>query len=202
MKTMASQPPQTSGALRSAFPRFASILRYAAVSVISTTVGLSTLAVLVEIGRWSAGWANVVATAVGTVPSFELNRRWVWNRDQPRSLHREIIPFAALCLVELVVSTFAVHTASRWAAHAGLSATMHTGVDLAANVAAYGTLWVAQYVILDKLLFAGGRPPGNFSRTGQPTLTSLQDGRRRTDLYLLPIERTQDGYSENQQSDN
>jgi putative flippase GtrA len=135
-------------------PRLVNLARYASVSVVSTTVGLSTLAVLVGIGHWPAGWANVAATGLGTVPSFELNRRWVWHRHDRRSWRREVLPFAALCSVELVASTAAVHAASQWTGHAGWGDGTRTVVDLGANVTAYGVLWVAQYIILDRLLFA------------------------------------------------
>ena len=54
------------------------LVRYAAVSAISTSVSLGLLGALVATGTLSPGWANLLATAAGTVPSFELNRRWVW----------------------------------------------------------------------------------------------------------------------------
>ena len=138
--------------------RVAHLGRYATVSAISTAVGLSTLAVLVDVGHWPAGWANVVATALGTIPSFELNRRWVWSRNGSRSLTREVVPFVVLCGVELVCSTLAVHEAAAWSAHAGLSDATRTAVDLAANVTTYGLLWLAQYLICDRLLFARPDP--------------------------------------------
>ncbi|HEY0398177.1 MAG TPA: bifunctional glycosyltransferase family 2/GtrA family protein, partial [Acidimicrobiia bacterium] len=57
--------------------RLGKLLRYATVSAVATITSLTVLGVLVATGTLSAGWANVVATAVGTIPSFELNRRWV-----------------------------------------------------------------------------------------------------------------------------
>ena len=54
--------------------------RCLSVSVLTTLLSLVTLAVL--IGWWGmTSWvANVLATAIGTVPSYVLNRRWVWGR--------------------------------------------------------------------------------------------------------------------------
>ena len=138
--------------------RLANLIRYGSVSVVATVVGLSTLAVLIDVGHWPPAWANVVATALGTIPSFELNRRWVWGRAGHRSLLGEIVPFAGLCLVELVASTAAVHATAAWTAQAGWSPGVRTLADLAANVATYGALWVVQYVTLDRVLF-GRRPP-------------------------------------------
>jgi putative flippase GtrA len=130
------------------------LVRYGTVSAISTVVSLTVLGVLVFTGAMSPGWANVVATAVGTVPSFELNRRWVWGRTGRRSLLAELGPFWALSFTGLGLSTLAVSVAGAWAARAGLHAGMRALVAQAASVCAFGSLWVAQFVILDRSVFA------------------------------------------------
>lgn len=144
------------------------LLRYCATSCVSTTVSLTILGVLVATGATTAGWANVIATAAGTVPSFELNRRWVWGKSGRRSMAAEIGPFCVLSFSGLALSTIAVSAASRWAAGAGLGVGARTLVAEAANVATFGSLWVAQFVILDRVLFrtlpagadGGGVPRG------------------------------------------
>ena len=56
-------------------------LRYGTVSIVATVTSLTVLGVLVAPrARCLRASANVIATAVGTVPSFELNRRWVWRK--------------------------------------------------------------------------------------------------------------------------
>jgi len=129
------------------------LARYACVSVISTSVSLVVLGVLVGTGALTAGWANVIATSVGTIPSFELNRRWVWGRRGHRSVLAEVGPFCALSFAGLALSTLAVHTAAGWASSAGLGATARALAADAANLATFGTLWVIQYVLLDRVLF-------------------------------------------------
>ena len=111
------------------------------------------LGVLVATGAMSAGWANVVATAVGTIPSFELNRRWVWGKGGRRSLLAEIGPFCALSFAGLGLSTGAVSLAAAWAGQAGFGAAGRTVAAETANMVAFGSLWIAQYLILDKVLF-------------------------------------------------
>jgi putative flippase GtrA len=132
------------------------LLRYATVSAVSTIVSLVVLGVLVATRSVAAGWANVIATAVGTVPSFELNRRWVWGKGGRRSLAAEIGPFCTLSFAGLALSTVAVSAAAGWASRTGLTATARTVAAEAANVAAFGSLWLVQYVVLDRVLF--GRP--------------------------------------------
>jgi putative flippase GtrA len=129
------------------------LLRYGTVSMVSTSVTLTVLGVLVATTTIRPGWANVVATAAGTVPSFELNRRWVWGRRGRRSLGREVGPYWALAFLGLVLSTAAVSAAARWAAHVGAGPAERTFVVEAANVLAFGSLWIAQFVLLDRVLF-------------------------------------------------
>jgi putative flippase GtrA len=115
---------------------------------------LTALALLVALGHWPAGWANLVGTGLGTIPSFELNRRWVWHRNDRRSLAREVVPFCVLSLVELVVSSLSVHAVAGWTARQGWPNDARTATDMLASVATYGALWLGQYVILDRALFA------------------------------------------------
>jgi putative flippase GtrA len=127
--------------------------KYATVSAIATATSLTILGILVGVVGAPAGWANVCATAVGIVPSFELNRRWVWGRSGRRSLSAEVGPFVTLAFVELLLSTAAVHLASTWAAHkAPMQRTMFVE---AASVATFGSLWLVQFVVCDRALFRG-----------------------------------------------
>lgn len=133
-------------------------VRYGAVSCVATGTSMIVLGTLVVTNTLSPGWANIVATAVGTVPSFELNRRWVWGRTGRRSVAAEIGPFCVLSFAGLALSTVLVSLAGRWAAGAGLNAFSRTAVVEMANVAAFGSLWVAQFVVLDRVLFARRAP--------------------------------------------
>ncbi len=125
----------------------------------ATLTGMTVLGVLVSTTSMSAVLANVIATAVGTVPSFELNRRWVWRKTGKRSLGGEVAPFWVLSFAGLAVSTVAVSVAATWAAHAGVGAAMRTLVIEAANVAAFGSLWIVQFLILDRILFRATPAP-------------------------------------------
>lgn len=139
-------------------PRLAKLVRYASVSVISTTVASVTLGVLVYTRTATPGWANLVGTLIGTVPSFELNRRWVWAKRGRRSVFREMAPFLALSLAGLVLSTLDVSLAAGWARRAGLGSGGVTAVSELASLGTFGTLWVLQFFLLDRVLFRRARP--------------------------------------------
>jgi putative flippase GtrA len=132
---------------------FAKLMRYAAVSVVSTITSLTVLGVLVGVLSAPAGWANVIATTVATVPSFELNRRWVWTRRGDRSFLREVAPFAALSFTGLVISTLNVHLVGLWATSADWGRLLRTVAIEVTNVGTFGCLWLFQYVLCDRFLF-------------------------------------------------
>jgi putative flippase GtrA len=133
--------------------RAGQLLRYGSVSVIATTTSLLTLSVLVGTRLLAPAAANIVATCVGMVPSFELNRRWVWRRTGRPSVSRQIVPFVVLSLAGLFLSTAAVQLAASYATRAHWSHGVTTLAVIAANLTAFGLLWIAQFVILDRILF-------------------------------------------------
>lgn len=75
----------------------------------------------------------------------------------------------------LALSTLAVGAAAGWAAGAGVTDTVRTLVVQGADVAAFGCLWVVQYVVLDRVLF-GRRATGS---RGSQIPAAPGDGRLR-----------------------
>jgi putative flippase GtrA len=145
------------------------LVKYATVSAVSTLTSLSVLAVLVGLGRVPAVLANVIAVAIGTVPSFELNRRWVWGQPGQRAPLAQVVPFCLLSFSGLAISSIAVHLAAE--ATSGGGRLWHTAAVEAANLGSYGALWLAQYFLCDKLLF---RPQGPQADPGTPSAPHQQ----------------------------
>ncbi len=146
------------------------LVRYGAVSLLATATSLTTLALLVGPLGAGATLANVIATLVGTVPSFELNRHWVWGLAGRPALGAQVAPFVGLSVTGLVTSTLAVHEVARWTGHFS-----PTGRVVAlANVTTYGALWALQFVLLDRVLFRrwarGARRPPTASPGVTPQL--------------------------------
>jgi putative flippase GtrA len=133
--------------------RVRQLIRYAAVSGIATGVSQCVLAVLVATRATGAVTANIIATMVGTIPSFEFNRRWVWGKTGRRSMSTEVVPFAAISATGLALSSLAVAIASRWADAVALDTTWRTLTVQVANLSAFGVVWIAQFFLLDKVLF-------------------------------------------------
>ena len=121
-------------------------IRYALVSVVA--VGVSQLVLITCNGLlgWSPAPSNLMAVSIGAVPSYFLNRAWVWGRSGPNRLWREVVPFWGFALLGLAFSTLLVFLAAKW--------NDSTVVVSLANLSAFGLLWVAKYFFLDALLFA------------------------------------------------
>lgn len=127
------------------------IARCLCVSVGTTVLSTSILVVLALGAGVPAGVANIVAVVCGVVPSYLFNRRWVWNRSGRGSFAREVVPFWALSLTGLAVSTFAV------ARVASLTTAWDGGFRALAlplaNLSVFAALWVVQFVLLDRVIF-------------------------------------------------
>lgn len=94
---------------------------------------------------WDPVPSNIAAVTISSVPSYLLNRAWVWGRRGSHRFLREVVPFWVFAFIGLGFSTLLVSLASRWS-HA-------TIVVSVANLTAFGILWVAKYLALDQLLF-------------------------------------------------
>ena len=128
-------------------------VRYSMVSVIAVIISQALLAFAFGVVHWSARWANVFAVGVSAIPSYYLNRAWVWGKRGRSHLMKEVIPFWSMAFIGLVFSTITADLAERWAAKNIDSHLITTGVVMAASLAAFGILWGVKFVILNKLMF-------------------------------------------------
>ena len=112
------------------------------------------LGINIDVFHMSPTVANVVAIAICIVPSFELNRRWVW-RLHGQSDAGQFVPFCLLSVAGLVLSTLAVRYTGDHST--GLANPWHTVVVDSSNLGAYAVLWVIRYFILDRVFVDGNR---------------------------------------------
>jgi len=133
-------------------PGVRKLVKYSMVSLISVVVSQVVLYVSLTVTD-QAVLSNVVAVAAGTLPSYDLNRRWTWRKNGPSHLWREIVPFWVMSFVGLVFSTACVFFAERWADGQDMSEQPKKLLILAANLGAFGVLWVGKFFIINRLLF-------------------------------------------------
>ena len=128
-------------------------IRYTLVSVISVIVGQISLVILVGLFHWTAKSANIAACILGGIPSYWLNRRWAWGKTGKSHMWKEVVPFWVLAFIGLAMSTWAADYAETFAKEHFDSHLMLTGSVAFASLAAFGVLWVAKFIIFNKLMF-------------------------------------------------
>lgn len=96
-----------------------------------------------SIWGWPGGAANVFAACLMSVPAYLLSRAWVWEVDGRHDMRRQVLPFWAITLAGLVVSTLMAALADR-AFGAGLAVNL-------ASLVGYFIVWVAKFFLLDRL---------------------------------------------------
>jgi putative flippase GtrA len=122
-------------------------LKYTMVSVVGVTITQCLLLVFYGLLDWEATAANIMSVSLCSIPVFFLNKHWVWGQGGRAHLRREVLPFWLFSLAGLVLSTLFVSIVDDWSeSHLVVSA---------ANIAGFGVLWVAKFLFLDAVLFAG-----------------------------------------------
>ena len=149
------------------------LFRYSMVSVVSVIVYEILLLLTLGVLHWrTARSANLCAVSISAIPSYYLNRAWAWGKTGRSHLMKEVVPFWAMALLGLVFSTWATGWATRFADDFTEAHLMRTLIVMFAGLAAFGVLWVAKFVILNKVLFAHRPeqlPEALDGRTGLPT---------------------------------
>jgi putative flippase GtrA len=135
-----------------AHPSSLKMIKYAAVSIISTAVSQLTLFLVFDVfSLTSEVPANLLANVLATVPSYTLNRRWVWGKSGQSHFWREVAPFWILSFIGLAVSSLAVWGAGAFARHHHLH---HFGTGVlvnGANLLSFAILWVGKFIVYNKL---------------------------------------------------
>jgi putative flippase GtrA len=152
-------------------PEGTKMVRYTLISAICLVISVFTLGVTHGLLHWSAFSANVFACAVGTVPSYELNRKWAWGKQGRGHLLKEVAPFWSLAFIGLAFSTWWAVQAESLAHRHHLTRGVQTVLVEAAVLTAYGILWVGKFIIFNKVLFAHhpeDLEPALDGRTGLP----------------------------------
>jgi putative flippase GtrA len=133
-------------------PQAKQLFRYSMVSVVSTAVSFGVLAIVFgalhlfgEIG--STVFANVTAT----IPSYYLNRKWVWGKGGRSHLVKEIVPFWTMSAIAIVVSIGGAAVAKHLGKVHHLTHIEQTVVLLAANVMSFGVFWILKYLVFNRL---------------------------------------------------
>ena len=125
-------------------PTVVKLLRYSAASVVGVCVGTPILAVLYA-ATGNAIASNLISVTCGAIPNYLINRRWTWHQTGKNRLWGEVIPFWVMSVLGMIASLVAVAYADdRWGTTLAVTA---------ANLTGFGLLWVAKFLVLDKVMW-------------------------------------------------
>jgi putative flippase GtrA len=126
-------------------PTVQKLVKYSAASAAGVTVGQVTLIACLELLGWGAIPANLASVTLGSIPNYTINRYWTWQQSGENRLWGEVVPFWAMAIMGAILSMVAVAYADRtWGGTLAVSI---------ANLSGFAVLWVAKFVVLDKLMW-------------------------------------------------
>ena len=122
------------------------LLRYCGVSVVNVICGQAVLAFCLAVIDLRAVPSQVIAAMLSAVPAYFLSRRWVWKQSGRDSFRSEVLPFWIIALVGLIFAVTSIAIVEQF--------TENTLALMFTSLAAYGVVWVAKYIILDKVMWS------------------------------------------------
>lgn len=122
------------------------LMRYGGVTIVSTVIGLSTLAFGLYVLNWSGLASNFLSVLMATPPAYYLNRQWVWGQQAgDHSVSGEIGPFWIMTLLGWIVSSIVVYTVETMSDIRILA--------IAGQIASFAALWLVKFAFLEKYLW-------------------------------------------------
>jgi putative flippase GtrA len=127
-------------------PLIHKLWKYSMTSVVGVVLGQTQIFLYASVLKWPWALANITAVALGTIPTYTISRRWVWQKTGKSNLYAEIVPFWVMSFLGLLLSTIAViwlearYPDNRLLANVG-------------NIIGFGVLWIAKFFVLDRVLF-------------------------------------------------
>lgn len=154
-----SARPMITTRYRAGFSRF---LRYSAASLIAFALAQLGLAFGYGILGWGVPASVVLSLAVSIGPAYLLNRRYVWPRPADgTSPVAEINGFIAIAVAGTATTIGVAGLAEAIGRHYTDSHLTLTAVVNGASVVATIVVWIARYLVLDRVVFRvrDDRPP-------------------------------------------
>jgi len=129
------------------------LLRYSVASVVAVIVSEICLIVFNGVVGMSAWVSSSLATAIAAIPNYYMNRKWAWGKHGRSHLLKEVAPFWGLAFAGWSLSTYSVYLMERYAKHHHFAHVWTTASVAVVYVAAFGVLWIAKFIIFNKLMF-------------------------------------------------
>jgi putative flippase GtrA len=132
------------------------LFRYAAGSGVAALASEITFVLVFGVLHGPTAAATVAAFLAGVLPNWALNRRWAWSRRDQVDVRREVLPYVAIVLGALAITTAATTLVNELAS--GLSHWASVVLVDGTFVAITGCLFIAKFVLFDRVVFTRQTP--------------------------------------------
>ncbi len=133
-------------------PEGVKLLKYTLVSAISALTSIVLLAFVYGVlGLWTEVPSVLVSDILAGIPAYFLNRQWVWGKSGRSHLWREVIPFFAVSITGIGFAIVTASLARNFANAHDLQHLARTVLVVGANIGAFGLVWFAKYLFLNRL---------------------------------------------------
>jgi putative flippase GtrA len=153
-------------------PERRKFIKYALASVISVIVTQIILFFCYYALRLGGGLSAFIASSIAAVPSYYLNRSWVWRKSGKSHFMKEVLPFWVMVFIGLAFS-FALGVVADVAGEDWTqNHVLRTLIVQGSNIGGFAFLWVLKFIIFNKILFIHhpqDLEPALDGRTGLPT---------------------------------
>ena len=128
------------------------LLRFTAVSAITTSVSFISIALLYGL-RIVSGvmWATLCGNLIASVPAYQLNRSWTWGKKGRSHFRTEIIPFWSMSSLGIAFSQLGAWWA-RGEVHAHSWAHLvNTALVAGMNLLSFAVFWVLKLMVFNRI---------------------------------------------------
>jgi len=153
-------------------PERRKFIKYALASIISVIVTQIVLIFCYSGLKIDGEWSAFIASSIAAVPSYFLNRNWVWRKTGKSHMRKEVLPFWIMVFIGLGFSALIGYYADDAGQRLTDSHFVRTLIITGSNIAGFAILWVLKFIIFNKILFVHhpeDLDPVLDGRTGLPT---------------------------------
>lgn len=126
-------------------PTLQKLVRYSVASGTGVGVYIVVLVItntLIGLGDMTS---HLISVGLSSIPNYLVNRYWTWNQTGKNRLWGEVVPFWTMAFLAFLLSlVFVNYAEDRWGTTFAIGA---------ANLSAFGVLWLARFLVLDKVMW-------------------------------------------------
>lgn len=128
------------------------LIRFTSVSVVSTAVSLTLIALFYGVTRWmGVVEATVSANVLATIPAYNLNRRWTWGKSGRSHVVKEVMPFWIMSSLGIAASFFGSLLARHIVRTNHFPHSVNTLIVLGVNFLSFAIFWVLKLIVFNRI---------------------------------------------------